>query len=550
MKTSIIFFTLLMALNVFAGNAFASEPTATSPDGVAPVVEDTCPPFVWSGAAGAVAYKVEVFRSETEGVPSYEEMNALVDPVLRQEMSAASLSWRPPSGGCLESKTAYIWYVQAIDCDGNGSWSVGKGFSLEEQTIHDSKSRLTEDISNTYVGYEAGNSNTTGVYNTFGGVQAGYSNTVAHYNTFFGYNAGYSNTTGTNNTFIGHFTGRNNDGDYNSFYGAHCGNSNTIGSFNTLTGYRAGYSNTTGSANTFVGFQAGYSNTTGRINSFIGYEAGYNNTTGLFNTFLGTSAGYSNTEGYGNVFLGYQAGYNETGSRKLYIHNSDTTSPLVYGEFDNRSLQINGNLKCTSTLLTNNASAWGSAPFVLGQDKLNRGMIITDKAASNQKNIYFGWNVGATHEYAEIFALQEGVAYKNLILNPNGAYLGIGTTSPAYPLHMGSGAYVSTGGAWTNASSREYKTDIKKLSTQKAIDTLKQLDPVEFAYKTDSREKHVGFIAEDAPELVASKDKKGMSSMDVVAVLTKVVQEQQRVISEMNEKIVQLQAGARLNKTP
>jgi len=33
------------------------------------------------------------------------------------------------------------------------------------------------------------------------------------------------------------------------------------------------------------------------------------------------------------------------------------------------------------------------------------------------------------------------------------------------------------------------------------------LDPVEFAYKTDSQEKHVGFIAEDAPELVASKDK-------------------------------------------
>lgn len=88
---------------------------------------------------------------------------------------------------------------------------------------------------------------------------------------------------------------------------------------------------------------------------------------------------------------------------------------------------------------------------------------------------------------------------------------------------------------WTNASSREYKTDIRKLSTQKAIDTLKQLDPVEFAYKTDSQEKHVGFIAEDAPELVASKDKKGMSSMDVVAVLTKVVQEQQELLREQRE---------------
>jgi len=107
------------------------------------------------------------------------------------------------------------------------------------------------------------------------------------------------------------------------------------------------------------------------------------------------------------------------------------------------------------------------------------------------------------------------------------------------------------------SASREYKTDIKKLSTQKAFDTLKELDPVEFAYKADSQEKHVGFIAEDAPELVATKDKKGMSSMDVVAVLTKVVQEQQRMmqdqqrtITELSEKVAQLQTEARLEKMP
>jgi len=170
----------------------------------------------------------------------------------------------------------------------------------------------------------------------------------------------------------------------------------------------------------------------------------------------------------------------------------------------------NGSVSSAARLLSNGAAAWGSAPFVLGQDAGNRGIIVTDKAASNQKNNLFWFGTwGTTHEYAEIFALQEGVAYKNLILNPNAGNVGIGTTSPSYPLQMGSGAYVSTGGVWTNASSREYKTDIKKLSTQKAIDALKQLDPVEFAYKADTEEKHVGFIAEDAPELVATKDKKG-----------------------------------------
>jgi hypothetical protein len=41
----------------------------------------------------------------------------------------------------------------------------------------------------------------------------------------------------------------------------------------------------------------------------------------------------------------------------------------------------------------------------------------------------------------------------------------------------------------------------------------------------DKDEKHVGFIAEDVPELVAMKDRKSLSPMDIVAVLTKVVQE-------------------------
>jgi hypothetical protein len=39
--------------------------------------------------------------------------------------------------------------------------------------------------------------------------------------------------------------------------------------------------------------------------------------------------------------LGYQAGYNETGSDKLYIDNSDTSQPLIYGDFSNNRVGIN-----------------------------------------------------------------------------------------------------------------------------------------------------------------------------------------------------------------
>jgi len=225
------------------------------------------------------------------------------------------------------------------------------------------------------------------------------------------------------------------------------------------------------------------------------------------------------------------------GADKLIIKNGagSTTFTVTDG----------GAISSASSLFSNGAGAWGSAPFVLGQDAGNRGIVITDKAASNQKNIYFGWNVAATLEYAEIFALQEGVGYKNLILNPNGGYIGLGTTSPSYPLQMASGAYVSTGGVWTNASSREYKTGVTQLTAEKAMAALTELKPVEFAYKADSQEKHVGFIAEDAPELVASKDRKGMSSMDVVAVLTKVVQEQQATIAELSKRLAVVEKAKR-----
>jgi hypothetical protein len=47
----------------------------------------------------------------------------------------------------------------------------------------------------------------------------------------------------------------------------------------------------------------------------------------------------------------------------------------------------------------------------------------------------------------------------------------------------------------------------------------------------------VGFVAEDVPDLIATKDRKGLSPMDIVAVLTKVVQEQQKTMQEQQRTI-------------
>jgi hypothetical protein len=69
------------------------------------------------------------------------------------------------------------------------------------------------------------------------------------------------------------------------------------------------------------------------------------------------------------------------------------------------------------------------------------------------------------------------------------------------------------------------KQDIHQLDGDAALSALKALEPVTFAYKANPGEMNVGFIAEDVPDLVATADRKGLSAMDIAAVLTKVIRD-------------------------
>jgi hypothetical protein len=115
--------------------------------------------------------------------------------------------------------------------------------------------------------------------------------------------------------------------------------------------------------------------------------------------------------------------------------------------------------------------------------------------------------------------------------------VGIAVSKPEHPLEMASGAHVTAGGVWTNRSSRASKQNIARLSEADAAQALMQLEPVTFSYINETGEDYVGFIAEDVPELVANSDRSSLSTMDIVAVLTKVVQAQQRKIEELEARL-------------
>ena len=108
-------------------------------------------------------------------------------------------------------------------------------------------------------------------------------------------------------------------------------------------------------------------------------------------------------------------------------------------------------------------------------------------------------------------------------------------------LLLGNGASCTAAGVWTNASSIHLKENIETLTSDEAVSTLKQLNPVKYNYKKEKDDKYVGFIAEEIPELVAMKDRKTTSSMDIVAVLTKVLQKQQDTIEKLEKRIEELE---------
>ena len=173
-------------------------------------------------------------------------------------------------------------------------------------------------------------------------------------NTSYGTSALASITTGSNNSAFGQNALNNNtSGGTNNAFGYNALGSNTTGTVNTAVGSWSLFSNISGDNNNALGYKSMILNTTGENNTASGSHSLESNISGSNNVSLGYKSGFSNATGSGNVFIGNQAGYNETGSNKLYIDNSNTSNPLIYGDFDNDIVTFNGKLSVTGDISGN-----------------------------------------------------------------------------------------------------------------------------------------------------------------------------------------------------
>jgi hypothetical protein len=112
---------------------------------------------------------------------------------------------------------------------------------------------------------------------------------------------------------------------------------------NVVMGYNAGLGmGGSGSKNVVIGSYAGSDNGDDTLNVLVGYLAGGGDSAAgaSYNTFVGAQAGEASDGDY-NVFLGYNAGKGSAGDYRLYIDISNTSTPLIYGEFDDDNLGIN-----------------------------------------------------------------------------------------------------------------------------------------------------------------------------------------------------------------
>jgi hypothetical protein len=393
--------------------------------------------------------------------------------------------------------------------------------------------------SNTAVGYNAMSESTSGFQNTaIGGFALQNNAPFANYNVAIGYgtlqdNSGFYNigigndalsqasgnanigighqtlwvnTTGMANIGMGYYALRTNStGRTNIGIGQAALFDNVAGSYNVAIGDSAGYNNTVSNL-VVIGSKALWNNTIGAGNTVVGYQGMYSNITGGTNTAIGNSAGYLNT-GSGNVFVGYNAGYNETTSNKLYIDNSNTASPLLYGDFATNLLRVNGTLNINNAysfpttdgtagqvLQTNGAgvASWGSISFG-GVTTANNGLTITGSNVAlggslvSNTTITHG-NFNLTHSLSgtgdlivstptrpnafTVLNTGDVSVNSNDFVVSSASNVGINTSTPAYKLHL-----VNTVGGLSNLSNGIMIQNTNAASTGQATLAFKNAGP-------------------------------------------------------------------------
>lgn len=276
-----------------------------------------------------------------------------------------------------------------------------------------------EGYHNTAVGYLAMQDITTGYLNTALGSRALMNITSGNDNMAIGMEALATLTDGAGNVGIGRKAGYDLTSDHNTLIGSFAGENVTLGAGNVAIGYSALTNNEEGGYNVAIGFRA--LQMSGGLNDIsnnvgIGFYAGRTITTGTNNTLIGAYAGYGIATGIANVFIGYNAGYNETGNNQLYISNTNTATPIIWGNFYTQRVGINIGSSAAATLHIDQTSTTAAIPVLfLDQGDVSEQIIKASYSGADVDMILLDLDVTGSpqlgwSETPDIFTLNKGIA--------------------------------------------------------------------------------------------------------------------------------------------
>jgi len=336
-------------------------------------------------------------------------------------------------------------------------------------------------------------------------------------------------STGAFCTFSGYNTGNSSQGNFNTFYGAQAGLNNSpdtitnTADVNTFVGHISGM-NSSGSGNTFLGQQTGYNNY-GSQSTYVGLEAGMN-TGGSYNTSLGTASGEYGTGNY-NISMGVGAGSFSVGSSNIYMgHGVGVTLTGDQNVLMGDNVSING---------TTSSSSYNT--FVGSQifNYVNNSLPVTGVTMLGSSS-HFTPQSGTAMSNATAVGYQASVQASNTMVfgngNVNSWLFGSGAAAGSGKALVvgnsssnGNGAYLSTGGVWTNASDRWKKENFQSLENEDILEKIEQLPVTRWNYKGLS-EKHIGPMAQDFHRIFGlGTDDKSISTIDPSGIALAGIQE-------------------------
>ena len=339
---------------------------------------------------------------------------------------------------------------------------------------------------------------------------------------------------------------------------------------NVIIGYQAGQDLSNDHDHVYIGYQAGQHCTGSEGNTMVGFQAGQSSGNHSHNTFIGYQAGQTANSGDDNIMVGFWAGTLYTGNRSVIIGRNALRNANTVGLGNNvaigQEVAVNSSVEESVVI-----GAWagttsaGTGNVIIGrnsgQNSQASGTTIVGDAAGNANTIsgYGNTLIGVNAE------LNNG-SYTNAMA------IGANTTVTASNyVRVGDASVTRIGGqvGWTTISDGRFKKNIS--DNVVGLDFIMQLRPVTYnldiqkynkfisgdkkEINTDSEEQenitYTGFIAQEVEKAAIKtnynfsgvktpandKDTYGITYSDFVVPLVKAVQEQQKMIKELQKQL-------------